>query len=87
MFKKNPQDKRGVTGGGSSSGSGGTKRGGSARTSISDGVDLGLLTCPKCRGEKQIGNPAQEQDEDGNYIGEDLVTCPRCNGTGTVKGK
>ncbi len=87
MFGSNNKDKRGVTGGGSSTGSGGTKRGGSGRTPISDGVDRGLLTCPKCLGETQIGNPAQEQDKDGNYIGEDLVKCPRCNGTGTVTGK
>jgi hypothetical protein len=77
-------NKRGNTGGGASSGSGGTKRGGSARTPISGGVDRGVLTCPRCLGEKQIGNPATESDEDGDFTGEDLQECPRCRGKGTV---
>jgi hypothetical protein len=78
-------NKRGNTGGGASSGSGGTKRGGSARTPI---VDSGRssVDCPRCLGEGQIGNPAAEADEDGVFTGSDLQRCPRCEGKGTVNG-
>jgi hypothetical protein len=79
-------NKRGNTGGGASTGSGGTKRGGSARTPITDDAG-GVLDCPRCLGEKEIGNPAAEQDEDGVFTGRDLQRCPRCNGTGTVRGR
>lgn len=79
-------NKRGNTGGGASSGSGGTKRGGSARTPIADsGTDA--AGCPRCLGEGQIGNPAAERDVGGVFTGEDLQECPRCAGTGTVGGR
>jgi hypothetical protein len=77
-------NKRGNTGGGASSGRDGTKRGGSGRTPLTDSQSSDTLTCPRCLGEKQIGNPAAEQDEDGIYTGRDLQECPRCGGTGGV---
>ena len=80
-------NKRGNTGGGASSGSGGTKRGGSGRTPLNDGERSTTLTCPRCQGEGQIGNPAAEKDEGGTFTGRDLIKCPRCGGSGTVKSK
>jgi hypothetical protein len=80
-------NKRGNTGGGASSGRGGTKRGGSGRTPITDQSSTNLITCPRCLGEGQIGNPAAEQDADGTFTGRDLEECPRCGGEGTVTGK
>lgn len=79
-------NKRGNAGGGASSGTGGTKRGGSGRTPIDDESTgtAGTLTCPRCLGHQQIGNPAAESDEDGVFTGRDLQKCPRCDGTGRV---
>jgi hypothetical protein len=85
-------NKRGNTGGGVSSGKDARgrvtiKRGGSGRTPLVDEGPTELIMCPRCLGEGQIGNPAVEQDEDGNYTGRDLQQCPRCGGTGRVKKK
>jgi hypothetical protein len=81
-------NKRGNTGGGATSGRGGTKRGGSARTPI-DGHNPRppALACTRCQGEGQIGNPAAERDAGDTFSGEDLVTCPDCAGRGTLGGR
>jgi DnaJ-class molecular chaperone len=81
-------DKRGNTSGGSSTGRSGQKRGGREKTGDpADSVDRGTLTCPKCLGSGQIGNPAAEQDAGEPFDGASQITCTRCNGTGQVKAK
>lgn len=79
-------NKFGNTGGGASSGSGGTKRGGSARTPIVP-ESRSMVDCTRCLGQGQIGNPAVETDEDGAFTGEDLQDCPDCDGDGKVTAR
>ncbi len=76
-------NKRGNTGGGASSGSGSTKRGGKDYTA-SHSVDHGTTTCPRCSGTGEIVRDHVETDEDGGFSGADRMTCPRCGGEGTV---
>ncbi|KJE19377.1 hypothetical protein FF36_06339 [Frankia torreyi] len=81
-------DKRGNTGGGSSTGRSGQKRGGSGHTGDpADSVDRGTLTCPKCLGSGMVGNPAAEQDAGEEFDGASQIRCPRCSGTGQVNAK
>ncbi|MCK9895634.1 hypothetical protein [Frankia sp. AgB32] len=81
-------DKRGNTGGGSSTGRSGQKRGGSGQTGDpADAVDRGLMTCPKCSGSTKVGAPAAEADGGGVFDGASQIDCPRCGGTGQVKKK
>ncbi|WP_239310139.1 hypothetical protein, partial [Frankia sp. Cj3] len=79
-------NKRGNTGGGASSGSGGTKRGGKDYTS-SHSVDRGTMTCPRCSGSGEVERDHVETDGDGGFSGADRMTCLRCNGRGTVASR
>ncbi len=77
-------NKRGNTRGGASSGSGGTKRGGSG----SNPVDAGTTAadCPTCQGKGETVAPNAERDEDGAYPGAQMTRCTSCNGTGKIGG-
>jgi hypothetical protein len=79
-------NKRGANLGGSSSGTGGTKRGGSAHTAA-ESIDQGTLTCPRCDGSGGVGRPTLEADTDGAFAGEHDQKCPRCDGTGRVTAR
>lgn len=78
-------DKRGNTGGGSSTGRSGQKRGGRDYTAdLFVAADHGILTCPSCIGAGEVFAPRQEVDADGPFDGADRTPCPRCGGVGTV---
>lgn len=82
------RDKLGNTGGGSSTGRSGTKRGGRDYTADENlAEDQGTLTCPRCSGSGEVFAPKVETDEDGGFAGSDKITCPRCGGNGSVAKK
>lgn len=91
------RDKRGNTGGGSSSGKHGQKRGGKAATehpkidsylNKKGGPGGDILNqptqCPRCGGQGEIAAPKVEKDEDGTFSGHAMIKCPRCGGKGTL---
>lgn len=81
-------DKRGNTGGGSSTGRSGQKRGGKNYTGDQNkAVDQGVLTCGVCQGSGEVDRPHKEGDEEGAFDGADSMTCGTCGGSGSVKKK